>query len=383
MSEHAVCAHDKTPPANYQGAWLGELYICLQTEKVFHNQQDLMLSALSFNLFKTLLLHAPAPLSCRELLALVWQDIVTTEENVKQRISLLRKALGQDKTRPYIQNMRGRGYFIAPQITWVEAEPPGDNGQVADTSPRIKLPLLLGAISAAFLLLTSMVLITFFNKPDADVLPDVRMDSTVRLAPAQDDLAFCLDGLDDYIEFADQDNLDVDEEDFAIATWIRTSALEQRVIVDKRFEDKKQDVKGYVFYVDEGELSFQLATGQGSWYCHEQDSSCTLYESKTYIADGKWHHVAVSIDRDNPQGMVFYLDGKVIFTADPTGRAGSLANDNPLRIGSRSSYQTGLFLGAIGAVNLYHTSLSAQEVAGLYQQGNNRRCYSIATKGGL
>ncbi|WDD97609.1 LamG-like jellyroll fold domain-containing protein [Thalassomonas actiniarum] len=383
MSEHAVCAHDNTSPANHQGAWLGELYICLKTEKVFHNQQDLMLSALSFTLLKTLLLHAPAPLSSRELLALVWQDVVTTEENVKQRISLLRKALGQDKTRPYIQNMRGRGYFIAPPITWVESETQDDNRHKGEKTRLVKLPLQLSTIGAAFLLLTTLILIAFFNKPDTDVLLDVRIDNTVRLAPKQDDLAFCLDGLDDYIEFADQDSLDVHEEDFAISTWIRTSALEQRVIVDKRFEDKKQDVKGYVFYVDEGELGFQLATGQGSWYCHEQDSSCTLYETKTFIADGRWHHVAVSIDRDHPQGMVFYLDGEVIFTTDPTGRAGSLANDKPLRIGSRSSYQTGLFLGAIGAVNLYHTKLSTQEVAGLYQQGNNRRCYSIATKGGL
>ncbi|WDE07012.1 winged helix-turn-helix domain-containing protein [Thalassomonas viridans] len=384
MSEHAVCAHDNLSPVNHRGAWLGELYICLETEKVFYQDQDQMLSALSFNLLKTLLQHSPVPLSARELLELVWQDVVTTEENVKQRISMLRKALGQDKTRPYIQNKRGQGYFIAGPVTWVEADIPAESGQAPEKTRQIKLPLPIAAIAAAFLLLTALLLTALLTGEDADdVLLDVRIDKAIRLAPKQDDLAFCLDGLDDYIEFADRDSLDIRREDFAVATWIRTSALEQRVILDKRFEDKQRDVQGYVFYIDEGELSFQLATGDGSWYCHEENSSCTLYKSKTFIADGNWHHVAVSIDRDHPQGMVFYLDGQEIFTADPTGRTGSLANDKPLRIGSRSSYQTGLFAGAIGAVNLYHRSLTAKEVAGLYQQGNNRRCYSIATKGGL
>jgi|GEM_PF-4812011 len=383
MSEHAVCAHDSISTANYLGAWLGELYICLKTEKVFHQDQDLMLSALSFNLLKTLLLHSPAPLSARELLELVWQDVVTTEENVKQRISLLRKALGQDKTRPYIQNKRGQGYFITGPVNWVEAQPPAESGQTTPKTGKIKQPWLISAMSA-FVLLTGLLLVAIFTGAEADdVLLDERIDNTIRLAPKQEDLAFCLDGLDDYVEFADRDSLDVREEDFAIATWIRTTALEQRVIMDKRYEAIKQDVKGYVFYIDEGELSFQLATGNGSWYCHDENASCTLYESKTFVADGNWHHVAVSIDRDHRQGLVFYLDGQVVFTTDPTGHTGSLANDKPLRIGSRSSYQTGLFAGAIGAVNLYHRNLTASEVSGLYQQGNNRRCYSIATKGGL
>ncbi|MCL1123733.1 LamG-like jellyroll fold domain-containing protein [Shewanella surugensis] len=360
---------------NINAVRLNDLYICFKTEKVFLHQDEIILSVLSFRLLKTLLLHAPKPLSCHELLTLVWQDVITGEENVKQRISLLRKSLDQCQVTSYIQNQRNRGYFIAAPLIWITHTP--SKKAVSTLSFQqyalFSLILICGFLSLAF--------ISIHETPQVSL--DVSIDNSIRLAQQQADLAFCLDGLDDYIEIEDQDRLDIHKEDFAIDTWLRTQAMEQRVIVDKRFEDQEKDVQGYVLYIDEGLLSFQLATGDGSWYCLKPHSSCSLYHSGGFVADGNWHHVAVSIDRDNPQGMSFYLDGQLISIADPTDRMASLANDNPLRIGSRSSYTTGLFKGAIGAINLYHRQLSNTEVSSLYQQGNPRRCYSIATKGGV
>ncbi|WP_299008358.1 LamG-like jellyroll fold domain-containing protein [uncultured Shewanella sp.] len=357
------------------GVKINDLYICFKKERIFSNNNEIVLSHLSFRLLKTLLLHSPHPLSCQELLSLVWQDVITGEENVKQRISLLRKSFTQHQVRISIQNQRGRGYFISDPLTWIS--------NTARSQKNSRLSLHRYAFFG-FIGIGSLLSLAFISTHDtSQVSLNMSIDNSVRLAKKQMDLAFCLDGLDDYIEIEDQDRLDVQEGDFAIDTWIRTQAMGQRVIVDKRFEDQEKDVKGYVLYIDEGLLSFQLATGNGTWYCLQPNSSCSLYHSNGFVADGKWHHIAVSIDRDNAQGMHFYLDGKLIAITDPTDRMASLANDKPLRIGSRSSYTTGLFKGAIGAINLYHRQLSQHEVTSLFQQGNPRRCYSIATKGGV
>ena len=357
------------------GVRINDLYICFKKEKIFNGDKEIILSHLSFRLLKTLILYSPQPLSCQELLSLVWQDVITGEENVKQRISLLRKSFTQQQVRISIQNQRGRGYFISDPLTWIS------NTASQKNTSRFSLHQYA---FFGFIGIGSLLSLAFISIHDtSQVSLNVSIDNSVRLAQKQIDLAFCLDGLDDYIELEDQDRLDIQEEDFAIDTWIRTQAMGQRVIVDKRFEDQEKDVKGYVLYIDEGLLSFQLATGDGTWYCLQPDSSCSLYHSNGFVADGNWHHIAVSIDRDNPQGMRFYLDGQLIAIADPTDRMASLANDKPLRIGSRSSYITGLFKGAIGAINLYHRQLSQHEVRSLFLQGNARQCYSIATKGGV
>lgn len=360
---------------NIDGVRMNNLYICFKTEKVFCHEEEILLSTLSFRLLKTLLLHSPHPLSCQELLTLVWQDVITGEENVKQRISLLRKSLAQNQVTPSIQNQRNRGYFIRGPLIWIT--------KTANQKKTPRFFMRQYAIVSMILVCSLLSLAFISTHKTSQGLLDVSIDHSIRLAQQQADLAFCLDGLDDYIEIEDQDRLDIKEEDFAIDTWIRTQSMQQRVIVDKRFEDQEKDVQGYVLYIDEGLLSFQLATGDGTWYCLQPDSSCSLYHSGGFVADNTWHHIAVSIDRDDPKGMHFYLDGQLIAIADPTDRMASLANDKPLRIGSRSSYTTGLFKGAIGAINLYHRQLTEYEVNSLYQQGNPRHCYSIATKGGV
>ncbi|WP_299493613.1 LamG-like jellyroll fold domain-containing protein [uncultured Shewanella sp.] len=357
------------------GVKAGELYICFKKQKVFHHHTEVILSGLSFNLLKILLLYSPMPLSCERLLTLVWQNIVTGEDNVKQRISILRKSLAPFQSSITIQNQRGQGYFIRAPLVWMSNQPQKNPPKYFSLHQYafISLTIIASLLSVAFISIKSTNQTTL----------DVSIDNSIRLAKKQSDLAFCLDGLDDYIEINDQNRLDIQEEDFAIDTWIQTYSMKQRVIVDKRYENQEKDVKGYVLYIDEGQFSFQLATGDGTWHCLEPHSSCSLYHSGGFIADGNWHHVAVSIDRDHPQGMHFYLDGQLIATADPTDRMTSLENDKPLRIGSRSSYKTGLFKGAIGAVNLYHRQLTNSEVNNLYRQGNTRHCYSIATKGGI
>ncbi|MBQ4811862.1 winged helix-turn-helix domain-containing protein [Pseudoalteromonas luteoviolacea] len=358
---------------NCKGLWFGTVYADLNTKSLVKNGEQQPLSELSFSLLLALVEHQNTPLTAEQLQDIVWQGVITGNENVKQRISILRKAFQALDDQEQIKNIRGKGYLLAQPVKFDYIK-----------SEINWYPFALGTT----LILFSLLLWSFWPTAQSKVLKSeqsqliVSQGEMISLANKKDNVAFCLDGFDDYVEVYD-DNLDVHEGDFSLSTWVKTASLGQHIIVDKRYEDQVSDVQGYVFYVDDGYLALQLADGDGSWYCQEPDSSCTFYDSKAFVADDRWHHVAVSIDRDRNKGIRFYLNGEFNSAFDPTGRQGSLSNEMPLRIGSRSSFKTGLFKGAIGEIQFYHRVLTPSEIKRTYQKGNARSCSGSGNKGGI
>ncbi|MBQ4861635.1 winged helix-turn-helix domain-containing protein [Pseudoalteromonas sp. MMG013] len=359
----------------YRGVWISDLFICFETRKVYRDKYDLNLSELSYKLLICLINNSPNPIPTNRLLTLVWGDVVTGDENVKQRISILRKQLDHPQQYDYIKNRRGQGYFIDSPLKY-KKKPIYQRFNLVKTQ---KISFLL--------LLLMMFMLALYWKDSSNTAISTSYiskitDSSIHLATPTDNLAFCLDGYDDYVELPDQDILDVSEGDFSISTWVRTRSLGQHLIIDKRFENQIDNVHGYAFYIDDGYLALQLADGGGTWYCQKPNSSCTFYDSSAFVATNEWQHIAVSIDRDAAQGIRFYRNGSYIDSHNPTDRQGSLANDMPLRIGSRSSYLSGLFQGAIGEISLHHKVLTSEDIRADYLKGNPRHCYNIAHKGG-
>jgi len=136
------------------------------------------------------------------------------------------------------------------------------------------------------------------------------------------------DGIDDYIQVPHDSEIDVAAGDFSVDFWIRTTKdTGVQTIIDKR---QSYPYKGYAVYLWNGIPGIQLANGVGTQY--------TNYNSSTsgWIADGNWHHVAVTVDRDQTNGLKFYIDGSMYPPQNPTNRLGSLSNTKPLRIGLNS-----------------------------------------------
>ncbi len=121
---------------------------------------------------------------------------------------------------------------------------------------------------------------------------------------------------------------------FSIDTWVNIPASAPpgvMAIVDKRSDSP---LLGYHFFVYRGAsalgkhyLGLQLADPSG--YSNYFSTALTLY-------DGMWHHVAVSVNRTAPNGITFYLDG-VAMGQVTAGHLGSLVNNSPLRIGTRTA----------------------------------------------
>lgn len=191
--------------------------------------------------------------------------------------------------------------------------------------------------------------------------------------------ALNFDGVNDYVQVADPPSLNFGPGSLSIDAWIRTTQNSGvQIIVDKRTE--AATVQGYSFFLGNGTLGFQLATGVGSSTCSTAPSaSCTNYGSGVFVANGQWRHVAVTVDRSSTTGGRFYVDGVHVATFDPTVRPGSLTNANPLRLGSRSSTVTGLYRGAMDEVELFPRVLTPQEVRSIYLAGSSGKCKSAPT----
>lgn len=93
-------------PDNYS------VYKIVNGEKI-----PIALPKLSFTLFQYLVENAQKTRTLEEISEAVWQNTVVSNETITQRITLLRKAIGDDPKNPkYIESIRGRGYrlIVAP-----------------------------------------------------------------------------------------------------------------------------------------------------------------------------------------------------------------------------------------------------------------------------
>jgi hypothetical protein len=174
------------------------------------------------------------------------------------------------------------------------------------------------------------------------------------------------DGIDDYVEAPDQASLNfgpgtsgTDNGNFSIEAWIWRPSLgaDVQIIVDKRREQSGPTTVGYAFFLLNNAVWLQLADGLGT--------QISNYNSALSVPAG-WHHVGVTVDRDQASGIRFYVDGNPSAPGNPTGRSGSLVNTKPLRIGRRSdSASPSFFSGLIDELEIYKRVLLPSEIQAL------------------
>lgn len=169
---------------------------------------------------------------------------------------------------------------------------------------------------------------------------------------------------------------DVTTNDFSIDLWARVDPNNPgvRVFVEKR--EMTPRVRGYSFYVFNGELRFQMADGAGpsSTCSFSASASCTNYLSGHSVNDGAWHFLTVTVDRDDPTGIRWYVDGVEVGTrANPTVRSGSLSNSGDLHIG-RGEPGTFHIRGTLDEVEIFPRVLQPAEIQALYHSKDRGKC---------
>jgi len=183
--------------------------------------------------------------------------------------------------------------------------------------------------------------------------------------------SLCFDGVNDYVQVTPYPAIQFGTGDFSIDAWIKPASLANsiRIIVDHRDEISGPSVRGYSFFLGGGNgLAFQIGDGAGF---------VNYPSTLTVPADGRWHLVAVTVSRANPNGIRFFVDGVIdSVPRDPTPYPGSVTPPPayPLRVSSRSSFLSGFFPGCIDEVELFRRALAPSEITAIYNAGPYGKC---------
>ncbi len=165
--------------------------------------------------------------------------------------------------------------------------------------------------------------------------------------------------------------------DFSIDVWVNlppnTPNNVVKIIVDKR---EPSPLQGYSFFLGQnGRLGLQLASN-GSFTNYSSSSS-----NPSVPYDGNWHHIAVTVDRRvGTFGVIkWYVDGLPLATSASTTVFGSLVNNSPLRIGTRTAASplSGWFFGDMDELEIVNRVLTDKEVKDIFLASNLGKCKPV------
>lgn len=159
--------------------------------------------------------------------------------------------------------------------------------------------------------------------------------------------------------------------DFSIDMWVNTSAnAGLQTLVDKRVPSAPGALGavGYAVYLVNGTLSVQLADPANAHF---------NYNSNLFVADGNWNFVAVTVDRDNPAGLVLNVNG-ARQTFNPTNRQGNLDNTGALVLGARPpSLGLAVFDGLMDEIEFFDRALTQVEVDRIHRADEDGKCKAV------
>ncbi|MEM7248812.1 MAG: LamG domain-containing protein [Acidobacteriota bacterium] len=180
------------------------------------------------------------------------------------------------------------------------------------------------------------------------------------------------DGFDDVVKVPDDPGLDFGlDTDLTIDLWVRTfNSVGLAPLVTKVHRPIGPGAPtGYSLFLVGGYLSFFL---------HEDPSFAVGgFGAGPNLADGQWHFVAVTVDRDLAGvGGQLFVDGVLIDTFDPTTLLGSPDNDEPLLLGAEPTSLGTLvhFAGQLDEVEIFRRALDPSELEALYLAGPAGKC---------
>ncbi len=199
-------------------------------------------------------------------------------------------------------------------------------------------------------------------------------------APAVVSQGFSFDGVNDGVTAAHDNalNLVTAEDEVTVAAWIKplanTTTYGVMSVIGKRYAPNAYTTTGYEMFLINGVPGFQIMNSSG----------VATFIATGDLRNGSYHHVAVTMDRNSTTGGKIYVDGTAILTFNPTVLAGSLANNDPVRIGVHPQPGfNGWYKGIIDEPTIYRRALSGTEITALYAAGSAGKCKTDTDSDGL
>lgn len=180
-------------------------------------------------------------------------------------------------------------------------------------------------------------------------------------APGKVGQAFSFNGTTDYVAALNSASLNFGTNPFSVAAWIKTSNTgEFKRILTKRAANA---TRWYSLAVNNGKAFFEIDGGAN-------------VSSTTTVADGTWHHIAVTRDpaTASPRKYRMYIDGAEQAAMDDSGL--NLDNTGLLEMGKwlTEAYGGTIYSGLIDEVQLFNRALTAPEIQGIYTAASAGLC---------
>jgi len=173
---------------------------------------------------------------------------------------------------------------------------------------------------------------------------------------------YSFDGVNDYINVADDNSLDIGTSDFSICALVNPNG-------DYTFANsivRKRIVNGYLMKLDETTGAIRVSLNDGTTVVNVSTSHT--------IPASTVSHLVATFDRDSLAKV--YVDGDSVYSQDISSAQGDLGYATDLVIGVASNKISEFFSGDIYNVKIYNKALSQSEITTLY---NNRNSTSPTT----
>jgi len=179
-----------------------------------------------------------------------------------------------------------------------------------------------------------------------------------RVSPHCSGLSF--DGVDDYVEVADNESLHIVKE-LTVAVWVKFNSLGAKDVLCAKFQSGKYDWLWWVDNTYPDELRF-----------YPGSDSYKGWTTNANLQTGLWYHAVVVYDGNgstNQEKLRIYINGEAKDMDYYGTLSASLpAYSIPVHIGDNpgNPYSPSQLNGLIGEVRIYNRALSGAEISALY-----------------
>ncbi|MFK7885165.1 MAG: LamG domain-containing protein [Phycisphaerales bacterium] len=141
--------------------------------------------------------------------------------------------------------------------------------------------------------------------------------------------------------------------DYTIAAWVKRDVISPsfQVVLDAN------NSGGFSVLYRDNRPSLTLSSGVSE-----------VFTASGGITNTQWHHIAVTVDRDQTDGLRWYINGELDSTFDPTGVPGFVPNGLVPTIGVQDNGTSSPLNGKIGDLLIVNRSLDSEEVSRLANQ---------------
>ena len=170
-------------------------------------------------------------------------------------------------------------------------------------------------------------------------------------------------------EVPDDPALNFGTGDFSIDAWVRSNQSNLLSAVVDKLDTSTTPSRGYALFVQNGMVQLVMANGA---------TISTFQSSNTFVANGTWRHVAVTVRRVGgmPVGQ-FYVDGAPA-GAPFTPLAGNIDSGAKLLIGNyRLSDSACSCEESLDEIELFNTVVSLADIKSIVQADKDGKCKAM------